>query len=102
MVIFAYFLIDDGIPAKRLIALDRQLISCARSGIHRLTGADLVLHRFGITKEAIRTILLSLSDRQLITSIAMLTVGFSQIESITEYHFEIISDVAWLSFTIYQ
>lgn len=109
LVIFAYLFIDGGIPSYRLNQLDLHLISQARKAVTlmvSLTGSlksrDAVSYGFGVTKEAIRTILLAFSDQQLVTAIAILTVGFSHTQTMTEYHFEIISNLAWLSFSVYQ
>lgn len=116
LVLFAYLFIDDGIPSYRLNQLNHNLIAQARNLIAQagkavtllisLTGSTksggAVSYSFGVTKEAIRTILLAFSDQQLVTAIAVLTVGFSQTQTMTEYHFEIISNLAWLSFSVYQ
>jgi hypothetical protein len=45
-------------------------------------------------------ILLSFSDQQMITGHAILTVGLVQIDSISEYHFAIVQNLAILSFVV--
>jgi hypothetical protein len=47
-------------------------------------------------------ILLSFSDQQIITGFAILTVALVQTDSITEYHFAIVQNLAVLSFVIHD
>jgi len=47
-------------------------------------------------------VLLSLSDQQMVTGFAILTVGLVQIDSITEYHFAIVQNLSILSFVVYD
>lgn len=43
-----------------------------------------------------------LSDQQLVTTSAVLIIGYAKHCTITEYHFEIMSDLAWLNFATTQ
>lgn len=47
-------------------------------------------------------ILLAFTDQQLITGLAILIAGYRQVETITEYHFAIVQNMATLSFTIHS
>lgn len=49
--------------------------------------------------DALRAFILTLSDQQLVTGLAMMIVGFSKYCSISIYHFDIITSLAWFSST---
>ena len=53
-------------------------------------------------ENTIRSLVLSLSDQQLLTGIAMLTVGWIRHDTEKVYHFEIITDLTWLSSNAHQ
>jgi hypothetical protein len=55
-----------------------------------------------LRRTVVKRTLLNLSDQQLVTGIAVLSVGFVQVSTVTEYHFQLLSSFAWLSFTVYQ
>ena len=55
-----------------------------------------------INSKLLFKVLLSFSDQQMVTGFAMLTVGLVQIESITEYHFAIVSNLSILSFVVHD
>lgn len=49
--------------------------------------------------EALRAFILTLSDQQLVTGLAILIAGFSAYCSISTYHFNIVASLAWFSST---
>ena len=49
--------------------------------------------------EALRAFILTLSDQQLVTGLAILIAGFSKYCSISTYHFNIAASLAWFSST---
>lgn len=53
-------------------------------------------------RPTIQKVVLALSDQQLVTSSTLLIIGYSQRCSISEYHFEIITDLAWLTFSTFS
>lgn len=49
--------------------------------------------------DALRAFILTLSDQQLVTGLAMMIAGFSKYCSISMYHFNIVASLAWFSST---
>lgn len=49
--------------------------------------------------EALRAFILTLSDQQLVTGLAIIIAGFSKYCSISMYHFNIVASLAWFSST---
>lgn len=93
--------------------LDRYLIQAVRRGVRwlaRWAGRKDDLNPDGherlramhLRRTVVKRTLLSLSDQQLVTGIAVMSVGFSQMKTLTEYHFTLLTAFAWLSFTVYQ
>jgi hypothetical protein len=54
------------------------------------------------TDEAFYSILLALSDQQLFTGFAVLTVAYIQMDSVTSYHAAIVECMATLAFVVYE
>ena len=50
-------------------------------------------------RDALRAFILSLSDQQLVTGLAVMIAGFSKYCSISTYHFNIVASLAWFSST---
>ncbi|EPS44708.1 hypothetical protein H072_1294 [Dactylellina haptotyla CBS 200.50] len=57
-------------------------------------------HREYIVK-ALQVSSLALGDQQLFFCIALLCVGFAQFSEISQYHFEIVVDLAWLAYVTF-
>jgi hypothetical protein len=55
-----------------------------------------------ISREAIQQVVLMLSDQQLITGASILIIGYIKHCTITQYHFDIIALLGWISFTSHQ
>lgn len=113
VVIYTYLFVDEGIAAHRVNQLDRYLIKAVRAGLRRLARCtwrqdaletDRREHSraMHLRRTVVKRTLLSLSDQQLVTGIAVLSVGFAQMQTLTEYHFTLLAAFAWLSFIVYQ
>ncbi|KAK6431954.1 hypothetical protein LTR95_011878 [Oleoguttula sp. CCFEE 5521] len=53
-----------------------------------------------LSRENLRKILGQFSDQQLVTGLAVLTVGYIQTKTITQYHFSIVASLADLAFVV--
>ena len=49
----------------------------------------------------IEKVVLNLSDQQLLTGLSVLIAGFATHCSISAYHFEVVSDLAWFSSNVH-
>lgn len=85
--------------------LDHVVVSGARKSIRALltsfTRLGCQIPDLSIDKTSLKGIVLMFSDQQLITVLAILTVCFVQIRTITAYHFQIVSCLASLAFTMH-
>lgn len=86
--------------------LDHEVAERAQGLLKHLTkygGARLDrIREIIIRSKLLFKVLLSFSDQQMVTGFALLTVGLVQIESITEYHFAIVSNLSILSFVVHD
>ena len=127
LVLFAvlYGYITDSLPETTLTRLDYYLLSDLPKGLgptlHRLekwkcTYTDklklLAPGLFGPSKtrqpptpaelrkrrqESLERFVLSLGDQQLVTGLAVLIAGYSQMTSMSAYHFNMVASLAWFS-----
>jgi hypothetical protein len=86
--------------------IDHEVAEIAQSlfrQISKYSGARLDrMRKTIIDSKLLFKVLLSLSDQQMVTGFAMLTVGLVQIDSITEYHFAIVQNLSILSFVVHD
>ena len=104
LVTLAYFFVQDGIPSTALSRLDHDLIAVTqniKAGLNELIRNPIALPG-PISLEALQKTAIMLSDQQLVTGTGILVVGYYQHCSITQYHFDVVSELAWLSFTVHQ
>ncbi|GAB7358878.1 hypothetical protein MBLNU230_g4101t1 [Neophaeotheca triangularis] len=116
LVIIGYLYVEGGIRESTKNKLDRFLIEVTRTTgqfsvnlFYRVAGRpqkqkddDLDSRSHVLfTVDILRSAVLAFSDQQLVTGLAILTVGLATSEDITEYHFFTVNQLAWLSFTVF-
>ncbi|KAJ9664832.1 hypothetical protein H2201_005053 [Coniosporium apollinis] len=119
-VVFAFFFVEGSLPDESPNGLDQlvirimtrlkdsiQLISLKALSTTRLGKwiQSRVLDTVGqrpMSLKALRRALVMLTDQQLVTGVAILTIGYIQHCTITQYHALIISSLAWMSFATHE
>jgi hypothetical protein len=101
-VVLAYMFIRDGISDDQMNNLDRMFTGWTKRLPRWLSKSLPYLASKHISREAVQQVVLMLSDQQLITGASILIIGYAKHCTITQYHFNIITLLGWISFTSHQ
>jgi hypothetical protein len=81
---------------------DQNIRETTTRAVARRTPSHNLLAPTSATDEALFKVLLALSDQQLFTGMAILTLAYAQMESVVAYHAAIIESMATLAFVVYD
>jgi hypothetical protein len=112
IVLVAYYFVQTSYNTGTITKLDHTVAMAARrvvaylakpfrqksAIVQKLTRVSTVISDSNL----LYTVLLAFTDQQLVTGLAILIAGYKQINSISEYHFAIVQNMATLSFTIHS
>ncbi|KAK2753456.1 ADP-ribosylation factor GTPase activating protein, ER-Golgi transport [Arachnomyces sp. PD_36] len=107
IVLIGYLFVDNGVPDSYLNDLDLYFLSKTiplknhfkRKWFPKSLGPP---DETPISRAALQKSALMLSDQQMITGVAVLIIGFGMHCSISQYHFEIVADLASMAFNVLQ
>lgn len=112
MVLYTYFFALQSDKRAPLGKLDRTITTEVRRActwlftpIARLITNDGKLHRMWqvlVQGDSLFPILVILTDQQIITGLAIITVGYAKTGTMTEYHFAIVSNLATLTVVVHD
>lgn len=112
IVLVAYYFVQTGYSAGYINQLDNTVAvsvqNLATSVAKPFRSKSAVLRKLASFSKTIADsnllydVLLAFSDQQLVTGLGILTLGFAQLESVTEYHFAIVQSLAKLSFVVHD
>ena len=111
-IVLGYF--TNSIPATTLNRIDRLIVTKAKALLSRIGSSLRQEKRKSVNNdadakalkalkkrrsEALEKFILTLSDQQLVTGLAILIAGYTRPCTISQYHFNIIAALAWFSST---
>jgi hypothetical protein len=91
-----------GLGASAKHFQDNNIRKTTTRAVARRTSSHSLLAPTSATDEALFKVLLALSDQQLFTGMAILTLAYAQMESVVAYHAAIIESMATLAFVVYD
>lgn len=107
-MLFAYYFIQAGFSEGIIAKLDYTVadivhaigkpFSAAKRNSNHLRKLWSTLEK----EELLHKVLISFSDQQLVTGFAMLVVGYAQVNTISEYHFDIVNSLTALAFIVHD
>ncbi|OQN95749.1 hypothetical protein B0A48_17939 [Cryoendolithus antarcticus] len=112
LVLYSFWFVQESYAAGKITELDRTISGLVCGMLRRakrtLTSVsnlpakteDRRESTLPLTRENLRKILGQFSDQQLVTGLAVLTVGYIQTKTITQYHFSIVASLADLAFVV--
>ena len=106
-MLYAYCFRLDDFSAKALTRLDRrasQIILWIFGHLKPIVPRRVSLRRLPLVVdgEMLNRVLMTFSDQQLVTGFALLIVGYAQMQSLTEYHFDIVDSLTTLAFVVHD
>lgn len=107
IVLGAYYFLQAGFSAHMLNKLDGIVAEVVRKPVLLVTTTaqkSRIVRRAShiAERDLLRKVLISFSDQQLVTGFAMLVVGYAQIDTIAEYHFDIVDSLTTLAFVVHD
>ena len=102
IVLYAFYFVKDSFSRGNITGLDECVINAMQALCWPLLQlASWLFPGIHVDGKALRRIVLTLSDQQLVAGLAIVIVAYVQIKTITEYHFQVIVCLADLAFVVH-